>query len=75
MDDQQMQAMVESWRQKLQKDLAELRLRQWCVEKAIEIAPRLNKPANFGELCEMILKFVSAPFEDVFKDDGEKNNG
>lgn len=63
-----MQQMVEAWRKQLSQQMAELKLRQWCVEKAIEIAPRLSGPHSFGQLCEQILLFVSAPFADVFKE-------
>jgi hypothetical protein len=67
MDDAQVQQMVTAWREQLNKQMAELKLRQWCVEKAIEMAPRFNSSVNFVDICEEMLKFVSAPFADAFK--------
>jgi hypothetical protein len=58
MDDVQVQQMVEAWRKQLNQQMADMKLRQWCVEKAIEVAPRVPRvtsEVNFGDLCEAIL--------------------
>ncbi len=71
MDNAQVRQMVEAaeaQRQYVSQLIGEMKLRQWCVEKAIEAAPRLPADHNFGDLCEAILHFVSAPFENVFKE-------
>jgi hypothetical protein len=78
MDDRQVQAMVdavEAWRTKINQDMSDMKLRQWCVERAIELhqdARDRVPPEAFIRLCESIMKFVSAPFEDVFKDKAEQ---
>ena len=74
MDDRQVQAMVdavEAWRTKINQDMSDMKLRQWCVERAIEIvSARQTTVEPIADICEWMIKFVSAPFEDVFKSDG-----
>ena len=67
--------MVESahkQREQLAQMMAEMKLRQWCVEKALSyIASRGAKPEDAEDVIKLIraiMKFVSEPFSDVFKD-------
>jgi hypothetical protein len=61
--DQELQALVEAWRANLEKQMADMKLRQWCVEQSIKyaIAGRFTLPDD-------ILKFITAPFADAFRD-------
>jgi hypothetical protein len=79
MDDAQVQAMVESWRKKLAADLDAMKLRQWCVEKAIEsvnsggerfIQERdgVTVVYDVPTLAAALLAFITAPFADTFRD-------
>jgi hypothetical protein len=69
MDDAQIAALVEQWRKQLDKQMTEMKLRQWCVEKAIEAG---HGPIDV--VAADLLKFVSAPFSEVFKDSESPTN-
>ena len=63
MDDAQMAALVAQWRKQLENTMSELKLRQWCVEKAIEAGSAANVvSANADDL----LKFITEPFAELF---------
>jgi hypothetical protein len=69
MDDAQVQAMIEQWRRQLDKQMSELRLRQWCVEQVVKHLENnhVQTSAEFIAIADEILKFISAPFAEVFK--------
>jgi hypothetical protein len=73
MDDAQVAALVDQWRKQLDKQMTDMKLRQWCVEKAIE-AKRRGSARPVDELAADLLKFVSAPFSEVFKDSESPTN-
>ena len=56
MTDQQMLQMTQQWQDKLTKRFEELRLRQWCVERAIEAMkgwpaePPMMATASVGDM-------------------------
>ena len=65
MDDAQVAALVAQWRKQLENTMAELKLRQWCVEQAIEA----GSPANVVSAnADDLLKFITEPFAELFKD-------
>ena len=89
MDDAQVQALMQTWHDALAKQMADMKLRQWCVEQAIKALGGQSFPPPFvahlpdealrpaGEvtrirgvvtLSEQILKFISAPFAEIFKE-------
>jgi hypothetical protein len=79
MDDAQVQALVEQWRKQLDKQMTEMGLRKWCVERAIaaydqdkgalerNVVDDAASAFLVVELAEDILKFVSAPFAEIFQ--------
>lgn len=67
MDDAQMAALVAQWRKQLENTMSELKLRQWCVEQAIEA----GSPANVVSAnADDLLKFITEPFAELFKGRG-----
>ena len=71
MDEQQAIALANEWRKALEKHMAEMKVRQWCVEQAIELAAADKQSggmsrAEFQGIYRDILEFISAPFADVF---------
>lgn len=69
MDDQQAIALATEWRKALEKQMAEMKVRQWCVEQAIKQSGGMSR-AEFQGIYTDILEFVSTPFSDIFKTDG-----
>lgn len=76
MDDAQVRQMAEMQRQGLhvQREsltsmISDMKLRQWCVERAIQVieSERENK-LRIDVLSALIMKFVSEPFADIFKE-------
>jgi hypothetical protein len=73
MDDRQIQQMMQNWQDKLAKDMDALRLRQWCVERAIQVVDaafkhlrpadgdKIDANIDVVELSGAILKFITAP--------------
>jgi hypothetical protein len=47
----------------LERIALEIQLRQWCVDQAIIIAPRLSGPTDFKTICEGIFDFVTEPLK------------
>ena len=71
MSDEQVQALMQNWREELSKRMAELRVRQWCVEQAIKYceANKLEtRAAEFFLIYQSILQFITEPFADTFKE-------
>lgn len=82
MDEQQVQQMVIQWRNQLEKSMVDMKLRQWCVEQAIKaidgaggrpayvVNGEINEPGRVEfavvRMAEDILKFITAPFAEVF---------
>jgi hypothetical protein len=70
MNDAQVQAMFEQWSEKWRRQLEDLKLRQWCVEQVVKHLENnhVQTSAEFIAIADEILKFISAPFAEVFKD-------
>ncbi len=72
MDNAQVRQMVEAaeaQRQYVSQLIGEMKLRQWCVEKALEAQKAGGGTINnVTECAGKLLAFVSAPFENVFKE-------
>ena len=62
MTDAEVQQLVDSWREASVKQMEELRLRQWCVDKSIEYA-KAGIPYQPHEL----LVFITKPFAEAIK--------
>jgi hypothetical protein len=69
MDDAQVQSLMQNWRDALAKQMDEMRVRQWCVEQAIKVC-EAGAPGctDVYEIYDRILKFITAPFAETFKD-------
>ena len=63
MDDAQVQQMVQTWKDRLEKQMGEMKLRQWCVEQSIKYAAAGVKYDPI-----ILLQFIAAPFAETFKD-------
>lgn len=80
MDDAQVQALMQTWHEALVKQMADMKLRQWCVERAIEsLGDHATAWMTGGEnpgpitvnfavvsLSNEILKFITVPFAEIF---------
>lgn len=67
MDDAQLQAIFGKWTKDIDKKMTDMKLRQWCVEQAIKVEPKGDGDAVVTLASDM-MKFISDPFADVFKD-------
>ena len=67
MDDAQVTQLMQNWRDALAKQMDELRIRQWCIERAIE-AMRAGGEIDPILLSEEFFRFITAPFAETFKD-------
>ncbi len=61
MNDAQVQQLMQSWHDGLEKQMGELRLRQWCVEQSIKYAA-----AGVKVDAMVLLQFITAPMADVW---------
>ncbi len=61
MTDEQVQQLMQNWRDALAKQMDELRLRQWCVEQSIKYAA-----AGMKYEPMVLLQFITAPMADVW---------
>ncbi len=63
MDEVQVQQLVQTWRDQLEKQMGEMKLRQWCVEQSIKYA---TAGVKYDPI--ILLQFITAPFAETFKD-------
>lgn len=69
MDDAQLQAMMQQWRDRRAKQMDEMKVRQWCVELAVKAATERGSNVTYdvATTAERIFRFVTTPFADTFK--------
>jgi hypothetical protein len=62
MSDEQVAALMQTWRDALAKQIDEMKLRQWCVEQSIKYAATGVKYDPI-----ILLQFITAPFAETFQ--------
>ena len=81
----QIAAMMEQWRHRIDDNFAKMKVREWCVQQAVEAlkeGPPLMGQDDQGQqsfavvaLASDILAFISQPFSNIFVPDDTGPSG